>query len=82
MMRSPYRRGAVPSRWSPGDAWAGWTLVRILVDGPRAHDRQWLIECGCGYQARRYENELSTRGTKCVTCANNSNRSKVNDTKN
>lgn len=78
-MRGPHRRASTVSRWSPGDPWKGWTLVRLLVNGPKAFDRQWLIECACGYQAKRYESDLNSRGTQCVTCANRKARSHGNE---
>jgi hypothetical protein len=55
-------------KFTPGDTWHGWTVLELKVDGPRASDRLWIIQCGCGYQARRWESELNGRGSACITC--------------
>ena len=59
-----------------GDAWHGWTVTRLLIDGPRAMDRQWEITCGCGYRNRKYENELNKHVTTCITCGHAARRAR------
>ena len=76
--RGPMMHLHRPPKFRPGDAWHAWLVAELLVDGPRGADRQWLIVCGCGYQSRKWENEMGSRGGKCVSCANGDSRRQGN----
>ena len=40
-----------------------------MEDGPSSQLRRWLIACECGWQARRYEYDLTDARTKsCQSC--------------
>jgi hypothetical protein len=55
----------------------GWTVERMIEDGPTVNDRRWIIVCDCGYKARKYEGELSASGyrlTACTTCRSGTRR--------
>lgn len=68
MSRGPMMHFRRAPKVQPGDAWHAWTVTRLLVDGPRAMDRQWELACKCGYLARKWENDLNARFTSCITC--------------
>lgn len=74
----PPRMANTPAKFQPGDMWKGWTVVRLIADGPRSTERQWIIQCGCGYTIRRWENEFTTRMTTCATCAGKEKAGKKN----
>jgi hypothetical protein len=54
-----------------GDRLGSWTIVELLEDGPTMHARRWIIECACGYRARKYECDFRAHAlTQCAQCAN------------
>ena len=54
----------------PGDRVGTWTFVELIMDGPSAQIRRWLMACDCGWQAKRYEYDATpSRLGSCQTCA-------------
>ena len=62
-------RQQTETRRKPGDTVNSWTLLKLMEDGPSSQLRRWLIACECGWQARRYEYDLTDARTKsCQSC--------------
>jgi hypothetical protein len=69
MSRTTPTRQQTTTRRKPGDVVNAWTLVKLMEDGPSSQLRRWLIACECGWQARRYEYDLTDSRTKsCTSC--------------
>ena len=60
---------AKTSSYAPGDTIKGWTLVELKEDGANVFLRRWLIQCACGYQAFKWEEDLRvSRLRTCISC--------------
>ncbi len=59
------------SPYTPGMKLGAWTLLELIEPGPNAAQRMWLMQCSCGWKARRWENTFErTRLSVCSACAN------------
>jgi len=74
----PKCRAKRPSRFrfDVGEKFGGWTLLSKVADSNLARHRLWLVECVCGFRARKSEEALIVKGVglksigKCQTCTN------------
>ena len=58
----------VPLR--PGDKIGEWTLLAIKTPSTSARERQWLMQCSCGFKVLRNENVIRSKkhSTTCGAC--------------
>lgn len=54
----------------PGDKVGEWTLLAIKIHATCARDRQWSMQCSCGYKVLRNENVIrgKTHSSTCGAC--------------
>jgi len=77
------RRSAQWPALDAGDKIGEWTLVSLKVNAPAARDRQWLMQCSCGYKVLRNENVIrsKTHSTTCGACTSARTAAKAKESK-